>query len=208
MAKLREACSALVASIAASQDFSYVLLYARHVFRGYPELKAKVAENDAKDQAAILACIAEGIKSGEIRSDIDPVSAASAFMGGIYVTATIWIESGFGFDIRRGLRRSLGRFRADRLRQADGEVARGQGRRQGRAAAYFPLRPPPARSKLASARKARRLPPTRRKPKAASPKAAPKRPAPRPLATKARDKTQAKTRAKKPPEKPGSPSAK
>ncbi len=113
MAKLRDACPALVDSLASSQDFSYIVLHARHVFRGYPELKAKVAENDAKDQAAVLACISEGIKAGEIRTDIDPVSAASSLLGGIYVLAMTWIEIGLRLRYPGGFRRSLGRFRAD-----------------------------------------------------------------------------------------------
>lgn len=153
LAKLRSASFTLVDLIAASKDFAYILVYARHVFRGYPELKAKVAENDARDQAQVLACIAEGIKSGEVRSDIDPVSAAVSLIGGIYITAVMWIESGLAFDIREiyadrwdDFERMVATKPASRSREAKAAARE-------RAAAYFPLRVPP-KAKSASAKKA------------------------------------------------------
>jgi AcrR family transcriptional regulator len=173
MAKLRSASFALVGNIAASRDFAYVLLNARHVFRGYPEFKAKVADHDAKDQGAILACIAEGIKAGEIRSDIDPVSIASSLIGGIQVAAAIWIESGFGFDILEIFGDRWDDFERMVAAKSQPRPREGKAARD-RSAAYFPLRPA-AKSKPAAARKAG----TRRKasPKAAkaSPKAPPKK---------------------------------
>jgi AcrR family transcriptional regulator len=164
IAKLRAASVAMVGNIAASQDFSYILLNARHVFRGYPDLKAKVAENDAKDHGAVLACIAEGMKSGEIRSDIDPVSAASSLIGSIYVAALVWIESGFGFDIREvfadrwdDFERMIAAKPAPKSREAKAAA-------RDRSAAYFPLRPAAvAKSRGSSGRKAAAEP--RRKPK-------------------------------------------
>jgi AcrR family transcriptional regulator len=198
MAKLREACFNLVASIASSQDFSYVLLNARHVFRGYPELKAKVAENDAKDQGAFLACIAEGIKSGEIRSDIDPVSAASSLIGGIHVAAMMWIETAFGFDIREAFKDRWDDFERMVSAKPTSRSREAKAAARDRAAAYFPLRPLPlARSKVASARKAAGAPSAdpRRKPKAASPKAAPKKAATRAVATRVATTKVATTRA-------------
>jgi AcrR family transcriptional regulator len=155
MSKLREASFALVDNIAASRDFSYILMNARHVFRGYPDLKAKVAENDAKDHGAVLACIAEGVKSGEVRSDIDPVSAASCLIGGIYFAALMWIESGFDFDIREifedrwdDFERMVAAKPAPKSREAKAAA-------RDRSAAYFPLRPAaPAKSKGSGGRKA------------------------------------------------------
>jgi AcrR family transcriptional regulator len=153
LAKLRAATFALIENIASSQDFAYVLLYARHVFRGYPELKAKVAENDAKDQGKVLACVNEGIKSGEIRGDIDPVSAAASLIGGIYVAAMMWIESGFGFDLASAF--------SDRWDDFERMVAvkpapksRDSKASRERSASYFPLRPAPvSRSRSSSAKK-------------------------------------------------------
>ena len=153
MSKLRQASVALVGNIAASQDFAYILLYARHVFRGYPELKAKVVENDARDQGNVLACVTEGIKAGEIRSDVDPVSVAASLIGGVYSAAMMWIESGFGFD--------LPAIYADRWDDFERMVAvkpapksRDAKAARERAAAYFPLRAAPvARTRGSSAKK-------------------------------------------------------
>ncbi len=170
MAKLREAAFALVGDIAASRDFAYILLNARHVFRGYPELKARVAENDASDQAAVLACLAEAAKAGELRSDIDPVSAASSLLGGLSVSAAIWIESGFGFDLIEAFgdrwedfERMVAAKPAPRPREA--KAARE------RSAAYFPLKPAPASKSRASSAKKSAAKPEPKKSKAAKPAA-------------------------------------
>jgi AcrR family transcriptional regulator len=153
--KLRAASFAVVDTIAASRDFAYILVYARHVFRGYPELKAQVAANDAKDQERVLACINEGIKAGEVRTDIDPVSAAVSLIGGIYVTTVMWIESGFGFDLRviYGDRwddfERMVASKPSKSREVKAAVRE-------RSASYFPLRPAPAArgSKAQSSKKA------------------------------------------------------
>ena len=141
MAKLREACLAIVESLAASHDFSYIVLHARHVFRGYPELKAKVAENDAKDQAAVLACISEGIKAGEVRTDIDPVSAASSLLRRDLHPRLDVDRIGVRFRHPRGRRRSLGRFREDGILQARDQIARVQGRFEGPLRRLLPAPP-------------------------------------------------------------------
>ena len=155
MAKLREACLAIVESLAASHDFSYIVLHARHVFRGYPELKAKVAENDAKDHAAVLACISEGIKAGEVRTDIDPVSAASSLLGGIYILALTWIESGFGFDIREAFDDRWDDFERMVSAKPATKSRESKAASRDRSAAYFPLRPASAsKPKPSSAKKA------------------------------------------------------
>jgi TetR/AcrR family fatty acid metabolism transcriptional regulator len=154
LVKLHEAGAVLVDNIAASRDFAYILAYARHVFREYADFKAQIAENDARDQAMVLACINEAIKAGEVRSDIDPVSAAASFLGNIYLTTVIWIESGFAFDIREinGDRwddfvRMVSAKPAAKSREAKAAA-------RDRAAAYFPLRPASAsRSKAGSAKK-------------------------------------------------------
>ena len=125
--KLRAASFAVVDTIAASRDFAYILVYARHVFRGYPELKAQVAANDAKDQERVLACINEGIKAGEVRTDIDPVSAAVSLIGGTLRDHRHVDRVRLRLRSPRDLRRPLGRLRAHGRVQAL-QIARGQGR--------------------------------------------------------------------------------
>jgi AcrR family transcriptional regulator len=179
LAKLKEASFALVGDIAASRDFAYVLINARHVFRGYPELKAKIVDNDAKDQGRVLACVNEGMKAGDIRSDVDPVSVAVAVIGGMHSTAVAWIESGFGFD--------LVEMFADRwddlermIAAKPGPKARDSKAARERAASYFPQRkargaskaaPKPAAKKAAKAQAAKSKAPKAQEPKAKAPKA-------------------------------------
>jgi AcrR family transcriptional regulator len=166
--KLRAASFAIVDAVAASRDFAYVLVYARHVFRGYPDLKSAVAKNDAQDQAQVLACINEGIKSGEVRSDIDPVSAAVSLIGGIYVTSVMWIESGFGFDIREAYEDRWDDFERMVAAKPASKSREAKAAARERSAAYFPLRPAPvSRSKTAASKKVAAKVESGRKPKAA-----------------------------------------
>ena len=155
LAKLRAASSVLVDNIAASRDFAYILVYARHVFRGYADFKAKVSENDSKDQGSVLACINEGIKAGEVRTDIDPVSAAISLIGGIYFTAVMWIESGFAFDIRAIYNDRWDDFMRMVAAKPLPKSREAKAASRERAASYFPLRPLSApKSRAGSAKKA------------------------------------------------------
>jgi TetR/AcrR family transcriptional regulator, fatty acid metabolism regulator protein len=99
--RLRAAIRSIVDHLAASHDFAYIVIHARQVFREYPELREKIAELSAKDYKNALACIEEGVKAGEIRSDVDPASIAVSLMGGVYMIAILWIESGYAFDLRQ-----------------------------------------------------------------------------------------------------------
>jgi AcrR family transcriptional regulator len=101
LVRLRSAIHTIVDCLGASHDFAYILIHARHVFREYPELREKISEYNAKDQKNAMACIEEGVKSGEIRSDVDPSSIAVSLIGGIHMIAIQWIESGYAFDIRQ-----------------------------------------------------------------------------------------------------------
>jgi AcrR family transcriptional regulator len=152
LSKLRAMSVDIAECLAASRDFAYILVYGRHVFRGYPDLKAKVSECDVKGEVLVLDCVNEGLKSGELRSDLDPVSIATMFIGAFYTTAIFWIESGFAFDIRAAF--------ADRMDDcmrmvvvkpaAKSREAKASARDR---AAYFPLRPISApRSKSATAK--------------------------------------------------------
>jgi TetR/AcrR family transcriptional regulator, fatty acid metabolism regulator protein len=193
MGKLRTASTVLMDNIAASRDFAYILVYARHVFREYADYRAKISENDAKDQGLVLACINEGIKAGEIRSDIDPVSAAASFMGNLCLTAVIWIESGFAFDIREAYSDRLDDFVRMISAKPATKSREAKAAARERAAAYFPLRPASTpRSRAGSAKKGSSA-------KAESPRKA-KVAKPSPKAVKAAPKraTAAKAVAKKP----------
>jgi AcrR family transcriptional regulator len=180
LAKLRAAAGLIVDNIAASRDFAYILVYARHVFRGYAEFRAKIAENDARDQGLVLECVNEGVKAGELRSDIDPVSAAVSLMGSILLTAVMWIESGFGFDIRGVFEDRWDDFARTVAVKPSAKSREAKASSRERAAAYFPLRPASGpKSRSLSAKKAKAEAPRKAKaaakpgPKAA--KSAPKR---------------------------------
>jgi AcrR family transcriptional regulator len=154
IAKLRAASFALIGDIAASHDFAYVLLNARHIFREYPEFKAKIAENDSNDQGRFLACVAEGVKAGEIRGDIDPVSAAASLIGGILGAAETWIESGFGFDLREAFGDRWDDFERMVSAKPSPKSREVKAAARERAASYFPLRPAPvAKPRGVSAKK-------------------------------------------------------
>jgi|GEM_PF-910370 len=101
LARLRAAIHSIVDSLASSHDFAYILIHGRQVFREYPELRDKISEYNAKDQKSAMNCIEEGVKMGEIRSDVDPSSIAISLIGGIYMIAILWIESGYAFDLRQ-----------------------------------------------------------------------------------------------------------
>jgi AcrR family transcriptional regulator len=154
LAKLRAVGAKVADCLSSSRDFAYILIYARHIFRGYPELKAKVSECDAKGQNLVLACINESIKSGELRSDLDSVSVATSLIGALYLTAIFWIESGFAFDIHEIYDDRID----DCLRMVSAKpVAKSREAKaasRDRAASYFPLRPIAApKSRAASAKK-------------------------------------------------------
>jgi AcrR family transcriptional regulator len=101
LVRLRAAIHSIVDYLAASHDFAYILIQARQVFREYPELRERISELNAKDYKNALSCIEEGVKAGEIRSDVDSASIAVSLMGGIYMIAILWIESGYAFDLRQ-----------------------------------------------------------------------------------------------------------
>jgi AcrR family transcriptional regulator len=176
LVRLRAACALLVDNIAASRDFAYILINARHVFRGYSDLKSKVTDNDSRDQARILECINEGIKSGDVRSDIDPVSAAVSLIGSIYLSAVMWIESGFAFDIREVYDDRWDDFTRMIAAKPVAKSREAKAAARDRAAAYFPLRPATkARSGSAKKSASAKAESTRKaKPAKSGAKAAPK----------------------------------
>jgi TetR/AcrR family transcriptional regulator, fatty acid metabolism regulator protein len=195
---LRAACSDFVDGIAASRDFAYILVHARHVFRGYPELKARVVENDAAFQGRILAFASEAIAAGELRSDIDASTAAISVMGAMFVAIVTWIESEFGFDLPAAFAE-----RWDDIERlvASKPAARAREAKAGRekVSAWFPLRPAP-QVKAKSSGAAKQAAGKRAAAKKAKPKAVAK-PASRRIAKEekpARRQVAAKAVAKKP----------
>jgi TetR/AcrR family acrAB operon transcriptional repressor len=101
MARLRSALTAVVECLAASGDFAYLVLHAREVFREYSALKDKAAESDIRHYKSALACVEEGVKSGDIRSDINPALIVAALTGSLSAIVSQWLESGFAFDLRQ-----------------------------------------------------------------------------------------------------------
>jgi TetR/AcrR family fatty acid metabolism transcriptional regulator len=98
--RLRTAMTKIIDYMAAAQDLTYVLIHMRQVFRGYPELRTKISELSRRDQEKALACIVAGIEAGEIRGDIDPLTLATIIIATVEMTAILWIESDFAFDLR------------------------------------------------------------------------------------------------------------
>jgi TetR/AcrR family fatty acid metabolism transcriptional regulator len=97
--RLRKALPAIAELLVACGDYAYLVVHAEHVFRGYPELRERVTELKSSTEAAALACVAAGVKDGDIRSDVDPSSIVASAIGMFYFTAIAWIESGFAFDL-------------------------------------------------------------------------------------------------------------
>jgi TetR/AcrR family fatty acid metabolism transcriptional regulator len=98
--RFRTAILSIVDYLAAAKDFAYILIHARQVFRGYPDLRRRITDYMLNDQENALACITQGIAKGEIRGDVDPLSIANTVMGMVYMTVIMWIETGFTFDLR------------------------------------------------------------------------------------------------------------
>ncbi len=98
--RLRSAVLSIVDYLEASRDFAYILIQAQQVFRGYPDLRSRIATLAARDQENAVSCVAEGVKAGEIRGDLDPQSIAAFVLGGILSSVMTWIDAGFSFDVK------------------------------------------------------------------------------------------------------------
>jgi len=154
MARLRAAFTAIVESLAASGDFAYLVLHAREVFREYASLRDKAAEYEIRDYKNALACVEEGIKSGDVRSDINPALIVAALTGSLSAIVSQWLESGFAFDLKQ-----IWQERAvdiERLAASSKAAARLKGAKESAAAksrfaAIFTLKP--ARSSKAKSTK-------------------------------------------------------
>ncbi|MGO8693515.1 MAG: TetR family transcriptional regulator [Rectinemataceae bacterium] len=98
--RLLKGLFALVDLVAASEDFSYILVHGEHVFRAYSDLHERLGEHRLRQWRKLLACVEEGAAAGKIRRDIDAQSLALAAQGSIHMTILSWIEDDFGFDLR------------------------------------------------------------------------------------------------------------
>jgi len=98
--RFRAAILAMADTFASSREYAYILLHAEQVFRGYPELRAKIAELKRNDERLAIDCVAEGQSLGEIRGDVDASTVASSTLGWFSIIALAWVESSFSFDIR------------------------------------------------------------------------------------------------------------
>ncbi len=98
--RLRTATLSMVEILADGKDLAYVIIYARQVFGGYPDLRERLNELEAEDQEHFLACVKEAVERKEVRSDISPETISSTIFGMTYVTVAQWITSGFSFDLK------------------------------------------------------------------------------------------------------------
>jgi AcrR family transcriptional regulator len=84
---------------AASKDFSYLLLHAEHVFRGYENLRNRIIELRSTDQAAAYDALEEARALGEVRTDVASPAIAIALFGAIHLSVHAWIESVPDYDL-------------------------------------------------------------------------------------------------------------
>lgn len=100
LARLRGVILQTVDVFAQARDFAYVILHAEQIFRGYPDLKRRLAELRQRDKAMAMACLLDARARGEIRGDVELDSIAAAVVGMILMTVGGWIDSGYAFDLR------------------------------------------------------------------------------------------------------------
>jgi AcrR family transcriptional regulator len=102
--RLKPAMISMVDILADGNDLAYIILYARQVFGGYPDLRERLGELEAESQGRVLACIQESIERKEMRNDISPETVAAMLSGMANSTVAQWIVSGFSFDLKTTFR--------------------------------------------------------------------------------------------------------
>lgn len=102
--RLKAAMIARIDLLADSRDLAYVVLYARQVFGGYPDLRERLNELDAADQANFLEGIRDAQERKDVRDDISAETLSTAFYGMATVSIASWIRSGFSFDVKSSFR--------------------------------------------------------------------------------------------------------
>ena len=102
--RLKSATISMVDILSDGKDLAYVIIYARQIFGGYPDLRERLNELDAADQEHFLSCIVDAIEKKEMRSDLSPETISTTIFGMIYMTTAVWITSGFAFDLKAVVR--------------------------------------------------------------------------------------------------------
>ncbi len=102
--RLRHSVLAMVDILADGKDLAYVILYARQVFGGYPDLRERLDELESSDRAHFLECVRDAMARKEIRDDVSGESVALAVFGMAHVTVAEWIVAGFSFDLKQVIR--------------------------------------------------------------------------------------------------------
>ena len=93
------ATSSAVQLLAQNKDFTYLVLNAEHVFRGYENLRKRVMELRNADTAASIAAFEEAASMGQLRKETIPSFAAMSIMSILYYTLQSWVESDVDLDV-------------------------------------------------------------------------------------------------------------
>lgn len=81
------------------------LLFPEEIRQGRKELEEKVRETMSFGHQRIAALVREGIRRGEIRSDLDPEQVALIVSGSLRLVASQWRLNGYSGDLRQHGRR-------------------------------------------------------------------------------------------------------
>lgn len=102
--RVKTATIAMVDLLADSRDLAYVVIFARQVFGGYPDLRERLNELNSENQTQYLSCIKDAVERKEVRADISAETIATALSGLAQMTVAAWITSGFSFDVKTVMR--------------------------------------------------------------------------------------------------------
>lgn len=102
--RLKPAMLSMVDILADGNDLAYIIIYARQIFGGYPDLRERLGELENDLQGRLLACVQESIERKEVRSDITPETMAAMLSGMANATVVQWIVSGISFDLKLTMR--------------------------------------------------------------------------------------------------------
>ncbi len=105
--RLKPALLSMVDILADSNDLAYIIIYARQVFGGYPDLRERLGELEADLQGRLLACIQESIERKEVRTEVSPETMAAMLSGMANATVAQWIVGGYSFDLKATIRTRL-----------------------------------------------------------------------------------------------------
>ena len=82
-----------------NKDFAYLVLHAEHIFRGYDDLRKRLAEIRKADDSVAASALVEAQSMGQLRKDVLPAMAAVTIMGILFYSMQGWVESDIDFDV-------------------------------------------------------------------------------------------------------------